>query len=128
LPFWAAPAKRDAAWLHDIGYTPDLALTGLHALDGARYLRDPQHADAMLCRLVAHHSYAIVEADERGHADVLSLEFEPAPHALSRVLTCCDMTTSPDGKLVPVESDSLRYTTGTAPATWSAGQSGMPRR
>jgi putative nucleotidyltransferase with HDIG domain len=92
-----------AAWLHDIGYAPGLAVTGLHALDGARYLRDAQHADAMLCRLVAHHSYAIVEADERGLADVLGLEFEPAPYALASVLTCCDMTTSPDGELVPVE-------------------------
>jgi len=45
-----------AAWLHDIGYAPGLAVTCLHALDGARYLRDAQHADAMLCRLVAHHS------------------------------------------------------------------------
>ena len=59
-----------AAWLHDIGYAPDLAITGLHALDGARYLRDTQHADEMLCRLVAHHSCAIVEAEERGLADV----------------------------------------------------------
>jgi putative nucleotidyltransferase with HDIG domain len=92
-----------AAWLHDIGYAPGLAVTGLHALDGARYLRDAQHADAMLCRLVAHHSCAIVEADERGLADVLGLEFEPAPDVLSSVLTCCDMTTSPDGELVPVE-------------------------
>ena len=25
-----------AAWLHDIGYTPGLAATGLHQLDGAR--------------------------------------------------------------------------------------------
>ena len=57
----------------------------------------------MLCRLVAHHSCAIVEAGERGLADVLSSEFEPAPDALSGVLTCCDMTTSPDGELVPVE-------------------------
>ena len=40
-----------AAWLHDIGYAPGLAVAGLHALDGARYLRDAQHADAMLCRL-----------------------------------------------------------------------------
>ena len=55
----------------------------------------------MLCRLVAHHSCAIVEAEERGLADVLALEFEPAPYALSSVLTCCDMTTSPDGELVP---------------------------
>jgi HD domain len=92
-----------AAWLHDIGYAPGLAVTGLHALDGARYLRDAQHADAMLCRLVAHHSYAIIEADERGLADVLSLEFDPAPYALASVLTCCDMTISPDGELVPVE-------------------------
>jgi putative nucleotidyltransferase with HDIG domain len=29
-----------AAWLHDIGYAPGLTVTGLHALDGARYLRD----------------------------------------------------------------------------------------
>jgi putative nucleotidyltransferase with HDIG domain len=92
-----------AAWLHDIGYAPGLALTGLHALDGARYLRDTQCANAMLCRLVANHSYAIIEADGRGLADVLSLEFEPAPYALSSVLTCCDMTTSPDGELVPIE-------------------------
>jgi hypothetical protein len=92
-----------AAWLHDIGYVPGLAVTGLHALDGARYLRDAQHADTMLGRLVAHHSCAIIEAGERGLADVLRIEFEPAPHALSSVLTYCDMTTSPDGKLVPVE-------------------------
>ena len=57
----------------------------------------------MLCRLVAHHSCAITEAEERGLADVLALEFEPAPYVLSSVLTCCDMTISPDGELVPVE-------------------------
>ena len=92
-----------AAWLHDIGYAPGLAVTGLRALDGARYLRDAQHADAMLCRLVAQHSCAIIEAGERGFADVLGCEFEPAPDALSSVLTFCDMTTSPDGELVPAE-------------------------
>jgi hypothetical protein len=107
-----------AAWLHDIGYAPDLAITGLHALDGARYLRDARHADEMLCRLVAYHSCAIVEAEERGLADVLSLEFEPAPHVLSSVLTYCDMTTSPDGELVPLESGSPRYTIPTAQSTW----------
>ena len=92
-----------AAWLHDIGYAPGLAATGLHALDGARYLRDTQHTHALLCRLVAHHSCSIIEAEERGLADVLSLEFEPAPQVLSSVLTFCDMTTSPDGELVPAE-------------------------
>jgi putative nucleotidyltransferase with HDIG domain len=92
-----------AAWLHDIGYAPDLTVTGLHALDGARYLRDAQDADAMLCRLVAHHSCAIIEASERGLADVLGVEFEPAPYVLSSALTYCDMTTSPDGEPVPVD-------------------------
>jgi putative nucleotidyltransferase with HDIG domain len=92
-----------AAWLHDIGYTPSLAATGPHQLDGARYLRDAQHADAMLCRLVAHHSCAIIEAGERGLADVQSSEFDPAPDVLASVLTCCDMTTSPDGQPVPAE-------------------------
>jgi hypothetical protein len=82
---------------------PSLATTGLHQLDGARYLRDAQHADAMLCRLVAHHSCAIIEAGERGLADILSYEFDPAPDVLASVLTCRDMTTSPDGQPVRVD-------------------------
>jgi hypothetical protein len=92
-----------AAWLHDIGYLPELARTGLHGLDGARHLRDVQHADPMLCRLVAHHSCAIIEAEERGLADVLSREFEPPPQPLTDALTCCDMTTSPDGEPMNVD-------------------------
>ena len=91
-----------AAWLHDIGYLPELAHTGLHGLDGARYLRDVQHADPMLCRLVAHHSYAVIEAEERGLADVLTHEFAPPPQPLADALTFCDMTTSPDGDQVQV--------------------------
>jgi hypothetical protein len=87
-----------AAWLHDIGYLPELAATGLHGLDGARYLRDVQHADPVLCRLVAHHSCAIIEAEERGLADLLRREFDPAPRPLADALTFCDMTTSPDGE------------------------------
>ncbi len=91
-----------AAWLHDIGYHPDLADTGLHGLDGARYLRDRHHADPMLCRLVAHHSCAVTEADERGLADALARDFTPPPQELAEALTFCDMTTSPDGEHVHV--------------------------
>ena len=91
-----------AAWLHDIGYLPDLARTGLHGLDGARYLRDTHHADPVLCRLVAHHSCAVIEAEERGLADLLRREFPPAPQRLADALTFCDMTTSPDGQQVHV--------------------------
>lgn len=92
-----------AAWLHDIGYLSELAQTGLHALDGARYLRDVEHANPMLCRLVAHHSCAVIEAEERALADVLRCEFEPPPRQLADALTFCDMTTSPDGEPVNVD-------------------------
>jgi hypothetical protein len=91
-----------AAWLHDIGYLPDLVRTGLHGLDGARYLRDVHHADPMLSRLVANHSCAVVEAEERGLANLLRREFAEPPQPLADALTFCDMTTSPDGDQVHV--------------------------
>ena len=72
----------------------------------------------MFCRLVAHHSCAIIEAGERGLGDVLSLEFEPAPYALSSVLTCCDMATSSDGELVPVEQRLAEIHDRYGPGTW----------
>jgi HD domain len=93
-----------AAWLHDIGYLPDLAATGLHGLDGARYLRDVQHAEPLLCRLVAHHSCAVIEAEERGLAHILIRGFAPPPRPLADALTFCDMTTSPDGEPVQVHN------------------------
>lgn len=61
----AAETLVCAAWLHDIGYSPDLVVTGFHPLDGARYLRDTCHADALVCQLVAHHT-GLVEAGNRG--------------------------------------------------------------
>jgi hypothetical protein len=90
-----------ATWLHDSGYAPGLAVTGLHALDGARYLREGHTPTPCCAGWSPHHSYAIIEAGERGLAGVLGLEFEPAPYGLSSALTYCDMTTSPDGELVP---------------------------
>jgi len=110
-----ADLLQAAAWLHDIGYAPVLAVTGLHALDGARYLRDAQHANAMLCRLVAHHSCAIIEPGERGPADALSLESEPAPHALSSALTYCDMTTGPGRQARPGRNAARRNTAALRP-------------
>jgi len=105
-----------AAWLHDIGYSPDLAGTGFHPLDGAWWLRDVQHANPMLCRLVANHTEALIEAEERGVAAVLSAEFPPADRFLSDTLTYCDMTSSPDGRPVSVDERladiRARYGTG----------------
>jgi HD domain len=92
-----------AAVLHDIGYSPSLRDSGFHSLDGARYLRDVQHADGMLCRLVAHHSCAIAEAEEYGLAADLAGEFKAAPRSLADALIYCDMTTGPDGQRMTVD-------------------------
>ncbi|GGO83704.1 metal-dependent phosphohydrolase, HD subdomain protein [Nonomuraea cavernae] len=86
-----------AAYLHDIGYAPNLVDTGFHPLDGARYLRDVHQADGTLCRLVAHHSCAVNEARERSLFDALTAEFDEERPELVEALTYCDMTTGPDG-------------------------------
>jgi putative nucleotidyltransferase with HDIG domain len=66
-----------AAWLHDIGYAPDLVVSGFHPLDGARFLRRTG-LDERVVSLVAHHSYARIEAEVRGLGAELALEFDPA--------------------------------------------------
>jgi HD domain len=73
-----ADLLTSAAILHDVGYAPRLARTGLHPLDGARYLRGAHDAYELLQRLVANHSVALPEAEDRGLRDVLEAEL-PAP-------------------------------------------------
>lgn len=94
-----------AAWLHDIGYGPEAAVTGFHPIDGARHLRDSGYPH-VLCELVAHHSGALIEAEERGLADLLVDEFGPAERHgdLLDLVTASDMTTTPDGGEVKVET------------------------
>jgi putative nucleotidyltransferase with HDIG domain len=91
-----------AAWLHDIGYAPDVQDTGFHPLDGARYLRS-LGAASRVCGLVANHSGATYEAGLRGLADEFA-EF-PDESSLARDgVWYCDMTTSPVG--LPVTFDA----------------------
>ncbi|MFF4448189.1 HD domain-containing protein [Streptomyces sp. NPDC001502] len=94
-----------AAVLHDVGYAPRLAGTGFHPLDGARFLRDEHGADERLVRLVANHSFALLEAEERGLREVLEREFplldEPL---LVDALVYCDMMTTPDGEQTTAEN------------------------
>ncbi|GIM95683.1 HD domain-containing protein [Paractinoplanes toevensis] len=97
------PTLVSAAWLHDIGYAPDLVVTGMHQLDGARYLRDVAQADDLTCRLVANHSCAHIEGRNRGLGDELTTEFPPVAGLLSDAITYADMTTTPDGEPVEVE-------------------------
>src|SRR5262245_22933017 len=65
-----------AAWLHDIGYAPELVETGFHPLDGARHLRR-MGIEGQVVGLVAYHSCAEVEAEVRGLGDILAAEFKP---------------------------------------------------
>jgi HD domain len=95
------PTDRDllvaAAYLHDVGYAPDLAKTGFHPLDGARWVRDCGPG-GRLAGLVAHHSCAIYEAQVRGLRDTLLSEFEPEDSATYDALVFCDMTIGPSGE------------------------------
>jgi hypothetical protein len=88
-----------AAWLHDIGYAPEVVDTGFHPLDGARYLRRFE-VDDQVTSLVAYHSCAQIEAEVRGLGAALTAEFHPADPLLTDALLFCDMTTGPDGDYV----------------------------
>lgn len=87
-----------AAWLHDVGYAPQLVRTGFHPFDGAVYLRGRGWPEDVV-NLVAHHSAARVEAQERD----LSAALATFPFALSAAqdaLDTADLTTSPEGEPV----------------------------
>lgn len=85
-----------AAWLHDVGYGPDLVKSGLHAADGADYLKAHGYPTRVV-NLVAHHSGARFEAAERGIADVLN-DYPFQDDVLSDALATADLTTGPGGE------------------------------
>ncbi|MFB6393532.1 HD domain-containing protein [Polymorphospora lycopeni] len=91
-----------AAWLHDIGYAPTITDTGFHALDGARWLRASGY-NLRLAALVAHHSCAQYEADERGLGGILKTEFPYELSPTADALWYADMTTGPDGQDLTVK-------------------------
>ena len=83
-----------AAYLHDIGYAPELQRTGLHQLDGARHVRTL--GAERLASLVAHHSEARFEIRLRGFATELTA-YKREESWVSDALTYCDLTTGPTG-------------------------------
>jgi hypothetical protein len=88
-----------AAYLHDVGYAPELVATGFHPIDGALWLRAGQRE--RLAGLVAHHSGARFEAGVRGLATLIE-EFEREQSATADALTYCDLTTGPTGTRISV--------------------------
>jgi hypothetical protein len=103
-----------AAVLHDIGYSPDLAILRFHPLDGARYLNN-RGASRRLCALVAHHSCAYIEAELRGLSLELS-EWDDEHGPLRDALWWIDMTTAPDGEAISfarrIDEIKSRYGSG----------------
>ena len=96
LPMDNRPLLVVAAWWHDLGYAPALQATGCHQIDGARYLAHEVYPERLVA-LVAHHSAATCEAEERG----LLAELEVWPREDSPVadaLWMADMTTGPRGE------------------------------
>ena len=89
-----------SAYLHDIGYSGEVAATGFHPLDGALWLVGIVEAEVVA--LVAHHSCSWVEADVRGLGAQLDELPRPQLEMLD-ALTYCDMTSGPDGRHVTVE-------------------------
>jgi HD domain len=95
-----APVLLAAAYLHDVGWAPELADTRFHPIDGARWVRSQGHD--RLARLVAHHSEARFEAHLQGLGDELG-EFEREDSPTGDALTYCDLTTGPTGEpITPV--------------------------
>jgi hypothetical protein len=89
-----------AALVHDVGYAPSLHRLGFHAVDGARFLR--AQGQARLSRLVAHHSGARFEAEERDLVEELAA-FPVEDGPVMDALTFADMTTGPAGQSMTLD-------------------------
>jgi putative nucleotidyltransferase with HDIG domain len=99
------PALIAAAWLHDIGYADVVRRSGLHQLDGARYL-SALGVPARVCGLVAHHSGAASVAALMGLGPQLA-EFPDERGPVRDALWYCDLTTSPDGQHVSLRTRTV---------------------
>lgn len=91
----------EGAWLHDIGYSPEVKDTGMHSIDGALYLR-ARGWSTEIVGLVAHHTGAWSEAQERGLAKELDQFPHPSDEGLD-ALTLCDLLVGPSGDSVVPE-------------------------
>ncbi|HVV08931.1 HD domain-containing protein [Amycolatopsis sp.] len=116
---WALPeGEREvlvaAAWLHDIGYAESLVRTGMHQIDGARFLLR-QRVPERICALVAHHAGAAAVAELTGLSAQLA-EFRDERGRVRDALWYCDMTTGPTGRPVSFEGRMAEIRSRRGPA------------
>ena len=90
-----------AAWVHDIGYAPNLAATGFHHLDGAAALA--ARGELELASIVAHHTSGDAEADARGLTRKLQ-SFAAPSELMAAAVAYCHLHAGPGG--VPTGVDS----------------------
>jgi hypothetical protein len=89
-----------AAYLHDVGYAPELVTHDFHPLDGAAWLR--AQGLERLAGLVAHHTGARYEAKAYG-LDAVIATFADERSAVTDALAYSDLTTGPAGERVTVD-------------------------
>lgn len=97
LAYEHRPLLVASAYLHDIGYAPQIRQTGFHPLDGAYYLRKLSY-ERLAC-LVAYHSGSAFEAEQRGLVKELKA-FSQEHSIIADALDYCDLTTSPTGQKI----------------------------
>ncbi|AGZ40820.1 HD domain-containing protein [Actinoplanes friuliensis] len=107
-----------AAWLHDIGYSDVVRVTGFHPLDGARHLAELSWP-APIPGLVAHHSGARFVAAARGLAEELAA-YPDADEHMSDALTYADQTVGPDGTRVTTTQRYTEMICRHGAASWNA--------
>jgi putative nucleotidyltransferase with HDIG domain len=109
VAFTVRPEDREllvaAAYLHDIGYAPELCASGFHQLDGARHLA-ARGAPPRLVALVAHHTEALPLAIAAGLGAAYA-EFPAEASPVTDALIYGDMTAGPTGLPMTV-SDRLQ--------------------
>jgi hypothetical protein len=128
LPSPWTPADWDllvvAAWLHDIGYSQPVQVTGFHPLDGAAYLC--RHGwPGRICDLVAHHSGARFVARAR-HLNAALADYRCEQSPVSDALTYIDQTTSPQGQPVTVDERIAETLARRGPDSCSAPELSHP--
>ena len=97
-----------AAWLHDVGCSPNLLSLGFHPIDGASFLRQ-RGFPARIVNLVAFHSGAEFEAKELGLDRQLEA-FVDERSLIRDLLWYVDLTVGPDGQRLtfPARMDEIR--------------------
>ncbi|MGH3648623.1 MAG: HD domain-containing protein [Micromonosporaceae bacterium] len=103
LPGRERPVLVAAAYLHDIGYAPELHRVGAHQLDGARWVSSHGPAYWRLACLVAHHSESSFELARRGLLDELA-RYPRESSPVMDALVYCDLTTGPTGQRMSLDA------------------------